>query len=175
MAEVKLSFAILPYFLPNLCASSSNVPEPLKINFEAQTWEGSFVFFGIARRIRRPYNTLHTHIYIYVCVCVYDANFYHKIPDIPIIFLNPSIELTPVLVDSWWPRTCLIEPFRHRRNGLMGTHLLRPEIWSFAWSSVQVDEDAGWLERTAMGDGDPFWRIDATKMGIVIEQLPSGK
>ena len=41
---------------------------------------------------------IYIHIYIYICMYVYDANFYHKIPDIPVIFLNPSIELTPVLV-----------------------------------------------------------------------------
>ena len=50
---------------------------------------------------------------------VYDANFYHKIPDIPVIFLNPSIELTPVLVAK--------------------------DLFDRA---LQVDEDAGWLERT---------------------------
>ena len=58
-----------------------------------------------------------------ICMYVYDANFYHKIPDIPVIFLNPSIELTPVLVAKDLFDRALQAP-----KEWAGTHLLGPEI-----------------------------------------------
>ena len=69
---------------------------------------------------------------------VYDANFYHKIPDIPVIFLNPSIELTPVLVAKDLFDRALQAP----KSELLGLGMLRGSRDDFSLSG-QDKKDMG--------------------------------